>query len=88
MYDEVHYRDGVGPAKRQQVAHRAVPADLATLIAAAIPDPAEQERAGLAPPPEEPVWPWPGHGLSARVREAEAALAWRTGAVRGSSTTA
>jgi len=45
MYDEVHYRDGQGPAKRLQVQHRAIPADLAILIAAAIPDPADPRAA-------------------------------------------
>lgn len=37
MYDEVHYQDGLGPAKQLQVRYRAVPADLAVLIAAAFP---------------------------------------------------
>ena len=59
MYDEVHYRDGQGPAKRSQLEHRAVPADLAVLIAAALPDLADQEAAGLgSPPAEPPTWPW------------------------------
>ena len=44
MYDEVHYQDGPGPAKRLQLEHGAVPADLATLIAAAIPDAADQRN--------------------------------------------
>lgn len=47
MHDEVHYGEGTGPAKRLQLRHRAVPADLAVLIAAAIPDPSDQESAGL-----------------------------------------
>jgi len=46
MYDEVHYQDGTGPAKRLQLQHRAIPADLAVLIAAAIPEPSDQEEAG------------------------------------------
>jgi hypothetical protein len=63
MYFEMRYQEGIGPAKRLQLQHQAVPADLATLIAAAIPDPAEQEAAGLGPPPPEPpVWPWSGAG--------------------------
>jgi hypothetical protein len=76
MYDEVHYREGQGPAKQLQVQHRAVPADLAVLIAAAIPDPADQEAAGLGPPPAEPpTWPWPEGLLRSRLTEARAALA-------------
>ena len=59
MYDEVHFQDGVGPAKQLQLQHRAIPADLAVLIAAAIPDPMDQEAAGLGPlPAEPPTWPW------------------------------
>lgn len=76
MYDEVHYREGQGPAKQLQVRHRAVPADLAVIIAAAIPDPADQEAAGLGPPPAEPpTWPWPEDLLRSRLAEARNALA-------------
>jgi hypothetical protein len=76
MYDEVHYSAGQGPAKQLQVQHRAVPADLAVLIAAAIPDLADQEAAGLGPPPDEPpIWPWPDDLLRSRLAEARAALA-------------
>lgn len=58
MYDEVHYEGGQGPAKRLQVRHHAVPADLAVLIAASMPDPSEQEAAGIGPPPDDPpTWP-------------------------------
>jgi hypothetical protein len=75
MYDEWHYREGRGPAKRLQLEHRAIPADLATLIAAAIPDPAEQHAAGIGPPPSEPPrWPWTEESLRARLAEARAAL--------------
>lgn len=78
MYDEVHYQEGLGPAKRLQVAHQAVPADLAVLIAAAIPDAAEQEAAGLGSPPSEPpVWPWTDDTLRGRLPEAHAILAQR-----------
>jgi hypothetical protein len=78
MYDEVHYQDGRGPAKQLQLEHRALPADLATLIAAAIPDPFEQETAGMGPPASEPViWPWSEAGWHNRVAEARAALARR-----------
>jgi hypothetical protein len=64
MYDEVHFGEGQGPAKRLQVQHHAVPANLAVLIAASIPEPSDQEAAGLGPPPAEPPSrPWPGDTL-------------------------
>jgi hypothetical protein len=50
IYDEAHYRERTGPAKRLQVDHRAIPADLGTIIAAAMPCLADQEGAALAPP--------------------------------------
>jgi hypothetical protein len=76
MYDEVHYQDGPGPAKRLQLRHQATPADLATIIAAAIPDLEDQEAAGFGPSPSEPPrWPWPGETLRTRLAEARAALA-------------
>ena len=75
MYDEVHYSEGQGPAKQLQVQHRAVPADLAVLIAAAIPDLADQEAPGFGPPPAEPpTWPWPDDLLRSRLAEARVAL--------------
>jgi hypothetical protein len=80
MYDETHFREGTGPAKRLQLQHRAVPADLATLIAAALPEPSEQEDAGLGPPPgEPPTWPWSAEALRGRLVEARALLAERCG---------
>jgi hypothetical protein len=76
MYDEVHYAEGRGSAKQMQLEHRASPADLAVLIAAGMPDPADQEACGLGPPPaQEPTWPWPGGTLSTRLANARAALA-------------
>jgi hypothetical protein len=76
MYDEVHYGEGQGPAKRLQVLHQSVPADLAVLIAATMPDPTDQEAAGLGPPPiEPPIWPWSGDALRLRLADARAALA-------------
>ncbi len=78
MYDETHYREGSGPAKRLQREHRAIPGDLAVIIAAATPDIAEQWAAGVGPPPADPpTWPWSDAALKARVAEAEAYLAER-----------
>jgi hypothetical protein len=83
MYDEAHYQDGSGPAKLLQLRHQVPPADLAAVIAAAIPDPAEQEAAGRGPPPEGPlVWPWAGDGFRDRLVEARAVLAARLAATR------
>ena len=48
IYDEAHYLEAQGPAKRLQVTHGVRPADLATLIAAGMPDPAEQAADGKA----------------------------------------
>ena len=76
MYDEVHYQDRPGPAKRLQLQHRAIPADLAMLIAAAIPDPLEQEQAGLSLPAITSLtWPWSEAGLNQRLAEARNVLA-------------
>ena len=75
IYDEAHFRGGVGPAKRLQVEHRIVPADLAALVAAAIPDPAEQERAASSPPTGVPTWPWSGDAFRMRLAEARSVLA-------------
>jgi hypothetical protein len=78
MHDEVRYQNGQGLAKRLQLLHHAIPADLAMLIAAAIPDLEDQEAAGLAPPPTESLaWPWSEDGLRARVAEARTVLAGR-----------
>jgi hypothetical protein len=75
MYDEVHFQEGQGPAKRLQVQHEIAPADLAALIAAAIPDPADQEAAGAGPPPATaPMWPWTAEGFHSRLAEARAIL--------------
>jgi hypothetical protein len=81
MYDEVHYQDSQGPAKLLQLQHRVISADLATLIAAAIPDLADQEAAGLGPPPDvPPKWPWSEATLRARLAQARATLAETTSA--------
>jgi hypothetical protein len=76
MYDEIHYQQGRGPAKQLQVEHRVIPADLATLIAAAIPDPGDQAAIGNGPPPAGPLpWPWESDdAFHTRVAEARHAL--------------
>jgi hypothetical protein len=75
MYDEMHYQEGTGPAKRLQREHQAIPGDLAVIIAAAIPDVAEQWAAGVGPPPAEPpTWPWSAAAIKARLAEASALL--------------
>ena|SRR5438045_57305 len=75
MYDETHYQDGPGPAKRLQVQQRVPPADLAMIIAAALPDVGDQEAAGAGPPPvESPKWPWSGEAFSQRLAEARSIL--------------
>ena len=76
IYDEARYEQDLGPAKRLQLQHRAIPADLAILIAAAIPDPIDQEQAGQGPPTvEPPTWPWSEDLWAERINEARAALA-------------
>jgi hypothetical protein len=58
IFDEARYQQGQGPARQLQIQHGATPAELAVLIAAALPDPADQEAAALGPTPtEQPVWP-------------------------------
>jgi len=80
MYEEVRYQAGPGPAKRLQRDHHVPPADVAALIAAAIPEPAEQAAAGDGPPPTEPpVWPWSEEEWHARLTEARQILRERDG---------
>jgi hypothetical protein len=74
IYDEAHYRDGIGPAKRLQIEHRVIPADVATLVAAAMPDPADQEEAASNPPSDPPAWPWFDATFRTRLAEARATL--------------
>lgn len=75
MYDEMHYREGSGPGKQLQREHHAISADVAVIIAAAIPDLAEQWAAGVGPPPAEPpTWPWSHAAIKARLAEARALL--------------
>ena len=81
MYDEMHYEEGSGAAKQLQREHRAISANLAEIIAAAIPDLAEQWAAGVGPPPAEPpMWPWSEAAIAARLAEARALLESRTAA--------
>jgi hypothetical protein len=76
IYDEAHYQDGVGPAKQLQLQRQAKPADLALLIAAAIPDPADQRAASLNPASADSlIWPWSEQTFQSRVAEARAFLA-------------
>src|SRR5437870_4454457 len=78
MYDEAHYRNGPGPAKQLQRTHQVAPADLAALIAAAIPDPLDQAAAGEDPPPDGPsTWPWSVTDFRNRLAEARSILAER-----------
>jgi hypothetical protein len=78
MYDEMHFQEGIGPAKQLQVAHQVSPANLALIVAAAFPELSDQEAAGIGPPPVDPlVWPWPGDSLHARLLQARAILAGR-----------
>jgi hypothetical protein len=75
MYDEMHYREGSGPAKQLQREHQAISANLAVIIAAAIPDLAVQWAVGVGPPPAEPpMWPWSKVAIQARVAQARALL--------------
>jgi hypothetical protein len=84
MHEEMRYRDGPGLAKRLQFDHGVRSADLAALIAAAFSTPADQEAAGLGPPPEEaPHWPWSSESFQNRLQEAHRLLAARSADGRG-----
>ena len=75
MYDEIHFQEGVGPAKQLQLLHGVAPADFAAIIAAAIPDPIEQEKAGESlQTPDMVVWPWTEATWFARLAEAYSLL--------------
>jgi hypothetical protein len=84
MYEEMHYQGGGGLAKQLQLTHHAVSAHLAVIIAAAIPDLAEQWAAGVGPPPAgQPTWPWSQAPIAARLAEARALLDSRGGRQNG-----
>ncbi len=79
VYDEMHYQEGQGSAKKLQLKHQVTPADLAVLLAVAMPDSSEQEAASIGPPPSEPpVWPWPGDECKRRIAEARSLLPRKT----------
>jgi hypothetical protein len=78
MFDEVHFEEGLGPAKRLQVAQGVRPAELSLLIAASLPDPAEQQTAvSRATRSACPTWPWSVQSFRHRLGEAQAMLASR-----------
>jgi hypothetical protein len=78
IFDEACYQEGQGPAKQLQLQHGATPAELALLIAAALPDPADQEAAAHgAAATEPPSWPWSDVTFRARLAEARAILGIR-----------
>ncbi|MCI0463139.1 MAG: hypothetical protein L0Z62_39840 [Gemmataceae bacterium] len=78
MHDEWHFREGRGAAKQLQVESGVVPADLAALITAAFPDPAEQLALAENPPRAASLaWPWTEQTWKVRLAEARAVLAVR-----------
>jgi len=80
IFDEARYQEGQGPAKHLQLQHRATPAELAVIIAAALPDPADQQAAAHGPSPTEPpVWPWSDASFRSRLAEARTILGIRDG---------
>jgi hypothetical protein len=79
MYDAAHFQEGLGAAKRSQLEQRAIPADLALLIAAAFPNIADQAAAGsVAPTAGAPRWPWSDKSLQNRLAEARQILGARS----------
>jgi hypothetical protein len=85
MHEELHYQCGPGPAKRLQFEHGVASADLAAVIAAAIPVPADQHAAALAAPRDEPPqWPWSDQTFAQRLQQARCLLAERAADGKGS----
>src|SRR5436305_3974826 len=83
MFDEVHFEEGQGPAQRLQVAQGVRPAELSLLIAAALPDPAEQQAAVSGGTRSAcPTWPWSAQSFKDRLGEAQAILASRQSYIR------
>jgi hypothetical protein len=76
LFEQFHYESGQGPAKRLQIEHGVIPANLSILIVAAMPDPADQKKMAVGPPPTKPPsWPWNDEQFRARLVEARGALA-------------
>jgi hypothetical protein len=83
MFDEAHFEEGQGPAKRLQVAQGVRPAELSLLIAAALPDPAEQLAAvSGATRSTCPIWRWSVQSFQDRLGEAQVMLASRQSHIR------
>jgi hypothetical protein len=75
IFDEARYQEGQGPAKQLQLQHGATPAELAVLIAAGLPDPADQEAVAQgSAPAEPPLWPWSDVSFLSRLAEARTIL--------------
>lgn len=82
MFDEVHFEEGQGPAKRLQVAMGVRPAELSLLIAAALPDPAEQQAAVSGVDRSAcPTWPWSVQSFQHRLGEAQAIIDSRSSGI-------
>jgi hypothetical protein len=89
MHDEVHYRDDRGPAKALQLRHGVAPADLAAIIAAGIPDSADQESSAADSPSGAPViWPWTDADFHRRLAEARSIVFDRINEANGAAVTA
>jgi hypothetical protein len=65
------------PPKKLQLERGVKPAELAELIAAAMPDPAEQQAAAQMQSPSLPTWPWTPDSFRARLAQAREILAER-----------
>ena len=75
IYDEVHFHEGTGPAKRLQVAHKIPPANLALIIAAALTEAGAQEADGRWSAAHGIAgWPWPEDSCARRIEEARQLL--------------
>ena len=78
MHDELHYTDKCRPrlAKKLQLEYQVVPAHLAEIIAAWMPNTGEQWQAAESVSSDEiPEWPWASPGeFQARLAQARAIL--------------
>src|SRR5262245_53468370 len=75
MYDEVHFQEGRGPAKQMQLQHQVLPAELAVIIAASMPNLADPDQAAIYPSDDPIAWPWSEETLRDRIAEARELLA-------------